>query len=363
MPAVQRGHVRKRGNSWSARYYDEDGTEREKGGFRTRNDANDFLDTKVEEVEAVRSGDLVAARDRPRTVDELLDRFLDKHGRTVDPATARKLETQLRKARAEFADRDPSSLLRLELEDWREALPAGSRPYVFRAFKQALTWGHDRGLIDRNPAGKIRNPYRPRSERRPIVPFENWQEIEAIAEGLDPRYQAIPVFATGTGLRPEEWIALERGDIDRAAGVVHVHRRYSGGELKQGTKTRRVPTRAVPLRRRVLEALDAMTPRIDTPILFPAPRGGYIDLEKFRHREWAPAVRAAGLARRGPYTMRHTFATWALEEGRVPAIQLATIMGTSLRELDDTYHRWLRRTDDRIRAALDAADAKEALNG
>jgi integrase len=119
---------------------------------------------------------------------------------------------------------------------------------------------------------------------------------------------------SGPGLRPEEWIALERDDIDREARVVKVRRRFSGRMLKQGGKTDG-SVRSVPLRERVLDALDAMPTRIDTPILFPAPRGGYIDLEKFRHREWTPALRAAGLATRGPYTMRHTFATWAIERG------------------------------------------------
>jgi integrase len=47
----------------------------------------------------------------------------------------------------------------------------------------------------------------------------------------------------------------------------------------------------------------------------PAPRGGYLEINRFRLRHWYPALRAAGVERRGPYTMRHTFATWAIESG------------------------------------------------
>jgi integrase len=163
------------------------------------------------------------------------------------------------------------------------------------------------------------------------------------------------VSRVGTGLRPEEWIALERADIDREARLVHVRRRFSQGELKEGGKTDG-STRAVPLRQRMLDALDEMAPRIDTPLLFPAPRGGHIDLEKFRHREWTPAVRAAGIDHRRVYDCRHTFATWAIEDGRLSLIHLATIMGTSVRQIEDTYFRWLSRTDQRVREALDAYD-------
>jgi integrase len=102
-----------------------------------------------------------------------------------------------------------------------------------------------------------------------------------------------------------------------------------------------------------------MSPRIDTPILFPAARGGYVDIEKFRHREWAPALRAVGLAHRRIYDMRHSFATWAIESG-VQVSYLAVLMGTSIRELEDTYFRWLRRTDDQLRAVFDAYDVAAA---
>ena len=61
--------------------------------------------------------------------------------------------------------------------------------------------------------------------------------------------------------------------------------------------------------------------------------------------------------------MRHTFATWAIDSGKIELSYLARIMGTSVRELEDTYFRWLQRTDEQLRAALDAYDAASALSG
>jgi integrase len=86
-----------------------------------------------------------------------------------------------------------------------------------------------------------------------------------------------------------------------------------------------------------------------------AARGSYVDIEKFRHREWAPAIRAVGLEHRRIYDTRHTFATWSIEQG-VHLWHLATVMGTSVTQLEDTYARWLKRTDDQLRAAFDFYD-------
>jgi integrase len=56
--------------------------------------------------------------------------------------------------------------------------------------------------------------------------------------------------------------------------------------------------------------------------------------------------------------MRHTFATWRSRVGQIELSSVARIMGTSVRELEDTYFRWLQRTDEQLRAALDAYDAR-----
>jgi integrase len=355
VPKQQAGTVVKRSQrNYGVRFHDDAGVRQYQGGFATATAAEAWLRVKVDEIAALRRGETIPASERSQTVDDLLDLFLHKHGRTVDPATARKLQTQLKHARAEFGDRHPDSLRRIELEDWREQLPAGSRPDVFRAFRQALSWGTARGLVTRDASVGIGNPKRKRHERRDVFPFETWADVQKVADELDPRYRAIPFVAVGCGLRPEELFGLHRADVDRQANLLHVRRRFTGGVLKDGGKTPG-SVRTVPLRKVVLDALDAMPARIDSPILLPAPRGGYIDSEKFRHREWTPAVSAAGLEHRRFLDCRHTFATWAIESG-VQLSYLAVIMGTSVVQIEDTYSRWLKRTDDQLRAVFDAYD-------
>jgi integrase len=91
----------------------------------------------------------------------------------------------------------------------------------------------------------------------------------------------------------------------------------------------------------------------------PASRGGYVQLDTWRNREWYPALDAAGIAKRGPYHLRHTFATEALAGG-VSIFELAGLMGTSVKMIDKTYGHLAQDSEEAIQARLETRGGADA---
>jgi len=235
---------------------------------------------------------------------------------------------------------------------WRKQLPPGSAHYIHRSLRQVLRYAVRCKYLDDNPAAPVPNP----APRQGEMKVFSWPELELIAAELRPQHRAIPLFAAGTGLRPEEWIALERRDVDRRRRIVSVQRVYANGKLSEFPKTAR-SRRRVPLRQRVLAALNESPSRLDTALLFPGARGGYLDLHNFRERHWKAALRAAGLEYRRPYDLRHTYATFSIAVG-VSLFALARRMGTSLEMIDKTSGTSLPDADEYELTLLDAFDAR-----
>jgi integrase len=243
-----------------------------------------------------------------------------------------------------------------DIARWRAGLTDTSRYRLTLALRQVLGAAVRWRYMIRNSAIEAgRNP-EPRTEE--LLPFAP-EEIDAIEVELGPVFGPIVVFAAETGLRTNEWVALERRDIDRSGLAVLVQRRYADGELTPYPKTVG-SRRRVPLSARAIDALDRRPPRLDTKLVFPAARGGYIGLDGWRTRHWYPALEAAGIRQRGPYQLRHTFATEALAAG-ISIFELARVMGTSVKMIDRTYGHLARDSEQAIRARLDARSRRSGV--
>jgi integrase len=331
----------------------EAGKRKFKSGFKTRTEARRWFNDNV--APRLRTG----APSAEITFDAFCDIFLERHGATIAKRTKGTLEERLAPARDQFGD---WTLAELEgaaddVAAWRASLSDTSRYRLTSALRQALGAAVRWRYIGRNPAVDAgRNP-QPRAVE--LRPFDGADEIDVIDREMDELNGAAVVFGAETGLRPEEWIAMERRDVDRVGRAVAVQRKFASGELRRYTKTER-SRRRVPLTDRALAALERVPPRLDTPLQFPATQGGYIDLDNWRSRDWYDALDAAGIERRGPYHLRHTFATEALAAG-ISVFELSRLMGTSIAMIDRTYGHLARDSEDAIRARLNARGDRDGV--
>lgn len=95
-------------------------------------------------------------------------------------------------------------------------------------------------------------------------------------------------------------------------------------------------------------------------MLFPALRGGLLNLDIFRRREWRDAITSAGAAKPARiYDLRSTFASRALAAG-VSVFQLTRIMGTSVKMIERHYCAMLDGSGAKIASRLDQLDATDA---
>ena len=314
----------------------------QRGGFQSEREAGEALDRALERLRRA-TGTATTL-----TLAGLVDVYLAQHD--AQRETIDKLRWLLAKAVGEFGDRRLGELRSQEIAAWRMTIAPGHRFEATQALRQVLARAVAWGMIDVNPAKQgVDNPQRRRTEKRP---FESWAQLAAVASKLGACSGPLVMFAAATGLRPGEWIALERRDIDPTARVVYVRRAYRNGRLKC-TKTEG-SVRAVPLQEIALDAIARIPTSADTDLLFPSLRGAYFDLHNFRTREWKPAQLAAGITPlRRVYDLRHTFATFALRAG-ISTFDLSRYMGASLTMIDRHYGHLARDGRDHAINLLDA---------
>ena len=127
----------------------------------------------------------------------------------------------------------------------------------------------------------------------------------------------------------------------------------------RGTKTIR-SRREVPLTAAAIQALETVPPRLDSRYVFTTTRNvpglgepGPFNVANFRRREWGPAIDAAAITKPARlYDLRSTFASNALAAG-ITMFELARIMGTSAKMIEQHYGTLIDTAHDAILTRLD----------
>ena len=345
MPARARGSTYKTATSIGIRWYDRDGRRRLKSGFRSKSEARIWWEEAIRlELEGR------CAIVPETTFDELGDRYLRAHAAAVQPRTIRSLRERLQRPLAAFGDVPVRELENqvAEIAAWRAGLPERYRFAITLAFKQVLRGRRSLALPSREP-GRAVGPNPPlRSSRS----SRSRPPMSRRSPRLGPVYGPLVVFAAETALRPEEWAAVRRGDLDREHGVVRVERTSSWGR-----EALREDDEFAPLGAALLTGArrDRGAPR---PAPYAASVPGpaevvQIRLNNWRRRDWLPALYGAGVDYRPPYAMRHTaISRWLAAD--VPIFDVSRFAGTSLQMVERVYGHMVAGSAENARVRLDA---------
>ncbi len=219
------------------------------------------------------------------------------------------------------------------------------------------------GDIARNPVDALpRRRGREDKERRQAEWLTETElaSILAVARQRWPRYHPVLLTIASTGLRYGEAIALQVGDVDLDRRTISIRRRIRKrmiGSPKSGKpRTVDVPKSTIEVLRGWIAAVraEAAVRGEEAYWLFPSASGKPVDDTEPRCA-LRKIVRAAGIQRRiTPHTLRHTYASLALQRG-VPLLVVSRQLGhASVAITADVYGHL---APDATRQAADAWEA------
>ena len=248
---------------------------------------------------------------------------------------------------------------------------------AYRALHVVLAAAVENNYIGRNPLDGVKAPKVAQEPMR----FLTADEAMRIADEVEPAYRALVLVAAFGGLRAGELLALrwERVQLlERKLQVVE-QTDPSGrvGDVKAPKSA--AGRRSISLPKFVADALAAHgasmiaveaaaesglslvgTPGHRPPgahltgLVFRAPDGGPIDLNNFRRRVWAPAVKRAGLDGLRIHDLRHTCASLAISTGASVKVIQRMLGHASAAMTLDRYGHLMPSESESVAERLDA---------
>lgn len=206
-----------------------------------------------------------------------------------------------------------------------------------------------------NPMAGIKNAKRVKKKPDPLSGDERDRVLAHMEANFDERVVCYFIVAFYTGMRPEELIALQWGDIDWAKGLIHVQRvRTFKGSERDGTKTHAErdidiapPVELALARMRKWTSMGRARDGCQSPDVFQNPNTGqpWHDDRSQRDHYWTPTLRKLGIRTRRAYCTRHTYATALLMSGSNPNYVAQQLGHTTAKMVFEKYSRWIEGAD------------------
>lgn len=323
--------------------------------------------SKARELEsAADRGDVLPRWDRRLTVAAWHDSWVKR--RNIEPVTVRKESSVLRvHVLPRWGTWPLRSISRGDVQEWitdltRTGLAGSYVGTIYRTFVKLMGDAVEDGKIPASPCRKIELP----RETRPTPRWLTREEYGRIQLALDGEphaaiWQALVGVGCFVGLRPGELAGLDVGYIDFRRQLIRVEQVMTPKGLRAYPKTDD-SLRSVPFPDEVGQLLwAAVADRADDEPAFPAALGGRVWWSNWAVGVWAPALRRAGVRPARPYIMRHTAASWMVQDG-LPKEDIADMLGHAGERLVKLYAHLGPHAHDRIRAvwASRSADPRMA---
>lgn len=350
------GHIRKWSKDrWQVRYFDPNGRERARE-FKREADAKRYLSTI--ELEKM-TGDWVDPDMSKTRFSDYAPRWLDTKV-NVRPRTLINIEGRLRNhVLPAFGDRALGSIQPVEVRQWVKALTEkGLSASTVRATYQILDQIMRTAVIDRyisrSPCVGVSLPSLGSREE---MNFLDPQQVQTLAEAIDPRFRVLIYTAAYMGMRAGELLALRMERVNLLHGKLEVVESPSEirGRLETGpTKSGKARSLLIPsFLVKMMEEQIRLYPSRDG-YLFAAPEGGAVRHRNFYRRYFKPAVAAAGLP---PglrfHDLRHTCAAILISNGKHMEEVKDYLGHSSIRATSDRYGHLFPKARVALRDALD----------